>query len=107
MSAVADGPVWKLGHGCLPISIITRRWTDLAPKNAVVDRSVEEHQREDEKTFSPKHERETGLRRRRFLDGQDEGDHVRPEREGHCAKGAQEDHCDHEKGHFIPTISNA
>ena len=33
-----------------------------------------------------------------------EGDHVRPEREGQGAKGAQEDHCDRKKGHFIPTV---
>jgi hypothetical protein len=46
-------------------------------------------------------------RRCRFLDGKDEGDHVRPEREGQGAKGAQEDHCDHEKGLFIPCYIDA
>jgi len=87
MSAFDDGPVGKPGHACLSIFRITGRWPDLAPKDTVADRSVEKHQREDEKTFPPKHECETGLRCRRFLDGHDEGDHVRPERDGHRAKG--------------------
>src|SRR5580700_11953289 len=82
------------------------RRADLTSKHAVADHGVEQHQREDEKTLSPKHECKTGLRRCRFLDGKDERDHIGPEREGQGAKGAQEDYGDRKKGHFIPTVLN-
>src|SRR6266700_7145291 len=53
-----------LGRGC-----------DFAPEDAAADDRVEQHQREDEQALAPEHE--PRLRRRRFVDGEDERDHVR------------------------------
>ena len=48
-----------LGRGC-----------DFAPEDAAADDRVEQHQREDEQALAPEHE--PRLRRRRFVDGEDE-----------------------------------
>ncbi len=71
-----------LGHGC-----------DFAPEDSVADDRVEQHQR-DEQALAPEHERKTRSRRRRFVDGEDERDHVRPERDGQGGEGRQEDRDD-------------
>ena len=84
-----------LGLGC-----------DFASEDAVADERVEQHERKDEKPLPPEHECKTGVRRCRFVDGKDEGDHVRPERDGEGAKGRQEDQYDHRKGQFIAAVSN-
>src|SRR6266481_1832284 len=72
-------------HGCC---------SDLAPEDTVADERVEQHQRKDDYT-SPEYEHKTGLWRGRLVDGDDERDHVRPERQCESAKCRHEDHCDH------------
>src|SRR5713101_2719466 len=84
-----------LGHGC-----------DFTSEDSVADDRVDQHERKDEEALSPEHECKTGMRRCRFVDGEDEGDHVRPERDGQGAKGRHEDRYDHRKWQFIPAVSN-
>ena len=86
--------------------IVPRHGCDFTSEDSVADDRVEEHERKDEKAFSPEHEYKTGMRRCRFVDGEDEGDHVRPERNGQGAKGRQEDQYDHRKGRLIPAVPN-
>src|SRR6202051_2089627 len=68
--------------------------SDLAPEDAVADERVEQHQRENDDA-TPEHEHETGLRRGRFVDGDDEGDEVWPEGQRQRAECRHEDQCDH------------
>ncbi len=65
-----------LGRGC-----------DFAPEDAAADDRVEQHQREHEQALAPEHE--PRLRRRRFVDGEDEGDHVRQNEMARVAKAAK------------------
>src|SRR5258708_13476672 len=74
-------------------SIVRDGRPDLASEDAVTDDRVEQHQWEDDHT-SPEYEHQTGLRRGRLVDGDDERDHVRPERQCESAKCRYEDHCD-------------
>ena len=68
--------------------------SDLASEDAVADERVEQHQWKDDHA-SPEHEHETGLRRGRFVDGDDERDDVGPERQRESAECRHEDQCDH------------
>src|ERR1700756_60215 len=79
---------------------------DLASEDAVADDGVEQHQRENEETLAPKHEGETGMWRRRFLDRDRERDHVRPERDRQCAERRRENQRYHIVRHSIPAVPN-
>src|SRR5262249_2328465 len=79
---------------------------DLSSEHAEIDHGVEQHEREDEKAFSPKHESKTRLRRCGLIDGEDEGNDVRPERDRQRAKGCKEDQDDHGKGEIVAAVAN-
>src|SRR5262249_16889143 len=96
----------RYASGAKSLVMAVRR-ADLSPEHAVVDRGVKQQQREDEKAFSPEHECKTRLRRRCFVDGEDEGNDVRPERDRQRAEGREEDQDDHGKGQFIAAVANA
>src|SRR5208282_2501036 len=68
---------------------------------------VDQHQRKDENTSSPKHEGETGMGCRSVLDRDRERDHVRPERYRQGAERRRENERDHVEGHSIPASPNA
>ena len=68
--------------------------SDLASEDAVADERVEQHQWKDDHA-SPEHEHETGLRRGRFVDGDDARDDVGPEGQRESAECRHEDGCDH------------
>src|SRR3984893_8793622 len=67
-------------------SLVPCGCSDLAPEDAVADDRVEQHQWEDDHPAPPEHERKTGLRRSGFVDGDNEGDHVWPERQSQGSK---------------------
>src|ERR1700738_1862367 len=80
---------------------------DLAPEYPIADSCVDQHQREDEDALPPEHECQTGMRCRSLFDGDDVGDHVRPERDSERPEGRQEDQRDHVKGQSVPMALNA
>src|SRR5438270_14065209 len=86
---------------------MTRRWFYLASKDAVADRGVEQHQREDEKTLAPEHEGETGMRCGGFFDRDRERDHVGPERDRQSAERRHENERDHVERHSVAAAANA
>src|ERR1700678_3906380 len=79
---------------------------DLAPEDAVADERIEQHQREDDDA-TPEHEQETGLRRDRFVDSDDERDEVWPEGQRQRAECRREDQCDHVERPVVVVIQNA
>src|ERR1700730_3071385 len=83
------------------------RRADLPPEHAVVDRGVKQQKREDEKAFSPEHECQTRFRLRWFVDGEDEGNDVRPERDRQRAEGRDENYDDHGEGEVIAAVADA
>src|SRR6516162_9898077 len=85
-------------HGCTSSSVLIMpwRWFDLAPKDAVADDGVDQHQREDEEACSPEHEGETGMGCCGFVDRDRERDHVRPERDRQRAE-----RCDKDQRHHV------
>src|SRR5208282_4000381 len=87
--------------------VVPGRCSDLASEDSVADDRVDEHQREDEKTLAPKHEGEAGTGCGSFVDGDDEGDHVGPERDRQGAKRRRKNNCDHVERHSVPTATNA
>src|SRR5258708_9846194 len=84
---------------CGPLFVFTRRLivhgccSDLTPEDAVADERVDQHQGKDDHA-TPEHEHETGWRRGSFVDGDDERNEVRPERQRQRAKCRHEDHGD-------------
>src|ERR1700686_3123520 len=87
--------------------IVLRCRPDLAAKDVVTDGGGDQHQREDEKARSPEHEGETGMGCRRFVDSDDEGNHVGPERCRQGSKRRHEDHDNHGEGPSIAVTTNA
>src|SRR3984957_13994845 len=74
---------------------ISSRIAKLASENAVADDCVDQHERKDDQAAPPEHEHKTGLRRGGFVDGDDIGDHVWPERQRQGAKSRHEDQRHH------------
>src|SRR5437868_4116446 len=74
--------------------VVHGRRYDLASEDAVTDERVEQHHRKYDGA-SPEHEGETGWRRRRFVDRDDERDQVGPEGQRESAECGHEDQCDH------------
>src|SRR5271166_279803 len=89
------------------VSIMPCRWYDLTSKDLVADHGVDQHQREDEETLSPKHESETGMGCGSLLDRDRERDHVGPERDRQRANRGREDECHHVVRHCIPATPYA
>src|SRR5882762_2577350 len=80
--------------------------SDLASEHGIIDQRVEQHQWKDDHA-SPEHEHETGLRRGRFVDGDDERDDVGPERQRESAECRHEDQCDHVERPMVIVIQDA
>src|ERR1700722_1144455 len=87
--------------------IVLRSRPDFAAKDVVADGGVDQHQREDEEALSPEHEGKTGMGCRRFMDGDDEGNHVGPERYRQGSKRRDEDHDNHGEGPSVAATTNA
>src|SRR5258705_13314832 len=75
-----------------PRLVLSGCCSDLASEDAVAEERLEHHQGKDDDA-TPEHEHETGLRRGRFVDGDDEGDEVWPEGQRQRAECGQEDKC--------------
>src|SRR5271154_7139766 len=57
------------------------RCPHLAPEDDVADDRVKQHERKDDHTAPPEHERKAGVRGGRSVNGDDGRNHVRPERQ--------------------------
>src|SRR5260370_24725241 len=106
--AAAVKPSWPSRAPPSGRSMVSRTFPrDLAPEDSVADHRVKQHQREDDEAAPPEHERKTGLRRGGFVDGDDEGDHVGPERHCQRAECRHEDQYDHVKRAMIIVTQDA
>jgi len=86
---------------------VIRRYSDLASEDAQADRRVEQHEWEDEKPFTPEHERKAGVRGCGVRDGDGERDHVRPERDRERPECRHENESHHDEGWSVLTAANA